>query len=358
MQFNTPYGLADDQSASYLCGLEEGLAIGAITGGVNSGIGGGGGGGSLETGTTVAVSNVVFQSTDRTVYQHTGYPNGGIHFTPIEQLTSFFGSILGEGGSFSVSYNGRDYTLYGGRFKNSAIEILMGMVDRRNEHKWDLHPDWLWSGGDYMKVTVGERVVYHNLGYGAAFSNWNYTHNGDDTYDHHWAKVKFGDYLLVERKTSSPGALDLMKIIPIQDKGYYFYCTGIFNGYVDNNGNSASVKCDTKIASATNDSAYATKYLNSFMSASLGEEHKVYNGYFISNGVEQEIEGAFTPMISLRNKGSFLIAQSIDGGMRQGLIKLLDNLVLSNGDGNCLSEYDNVISATLNASYIATEGGE
>lgn len=39
MQFNTPYGTADDQSASYLCGLEEGLAIGAITGGVNSGNG-------------------------------------------------------------------------------------------------------------------------------------------------------------------------------------------------------------------------------------------------------------------------------------------------------------------------------
>lgn len=41
MQFNTPYGLADDQSASYFCGLQEGLAIGAVTGGVNSGTGGG-----------------------------------------------------------------------------------------------------------------------------------------------------------------------------------------------------------------------------------------------------------------------------------------------------------------------------
>lgn len=42
MQFNTPYGTADDQSASYICGLEEGLAIGAITGGVNSSTVGGG----------------------------------------------------------------------------------------------------------------------------------------------------------------------------------------------------------------------------------------------------------------------------------------------------------------------------
>lgn len=36
MQFNTPYGTVDDQSASYICGLEEGLAIGAITGGVGA----------------------------------------------------------------------------------------------------------------------------------------------------------------------------------------------------------------------------------------------------------------------------------------------------------------------------------
>lgn len=36
MVFETPYGTADDQSASYICGLEEGLAIGAITGGVGS----------------------------------------------------------------------------------------------------------------------------------------------------------------------------------------------------------------------------------------------------------------------------------------------------------------------------------
>lgn len=36
MEFNTPYGIADDQSASYFCGLQEGLACGAITGGVGN----------------------------------------------------------------------------------------------------------------------------------------------------------------------------------------------------------------------------------------------------------------------------------------------------------------------------------
>lgn len=50
MQFETAYGTADDQSASYFCGLEEGLAIGAITGGVNSGASGGGTGYTLGKG--------------------------------------------------------------------------------------------------------------------------------------------------------------------------------------------------------------------------------------------------------------------------------------------------------------------
>ena len=343
---------------------KQAFAVGALfaseyMGGLYSGAVGSGHGGLLGTGSIYAVSNAIFKEENRTIYQHTGYPNGGgIHFTPISQLTSFFGCILGEGGCFDVTYGGKSYSLYGGRFKNSAIEIYMGMVDRRDEHKWDEHPDWLWSGGDYMKVVVGGTVKYENLGYNAAFSNWNYTHNSDDTYDHHWAKVNYGNSLLVEKKTSSPGSMDLLKIIPIQDQGYYFYCTGIYNGYVDKNGNSASVKCETKIASATNDATYATKYLNAFIDPAIGEEHQVYKGYFVSNVDEKEIEGVLTPFVSLGNKGIFLIAQDIKSATRQSLIKLLDNLVMVSGDSLLSSEYDNIISNTLIASYQVTEGGE
>ena len=379
MQFNTPYGMADDQSASYLCGLEEGLSIGAITGGVNSGSGAGGGGSedlAIDVAGIVATYNPKKEESEisEMIYYRLGKlaPHlGGLQWVCTEEsYYSFLGDFFSKAGfSFTTGYfklkntDGNEFGVFGAEvtFK-SGIKMYTGIVDYTQTYIGSLiaSSNLLWAENSITTIySINGTEIYSRLAdisdMGSNIIN-DPQHPTESYYDMLVSKLRssgapgcktlHGDYAWADR--SSIFIADCQSVT-------YLGIDAMHIGWYKPDGTGAVFTNKTVVAPCSGTETDAYCHLNAIINPNKFEDTTKYNVYKTFLDDDEEVKEAIVPIISLENRDQVFVLVDIINCKYYSCIKLLNNAFIVTGE---IPNFEIPNNNALVASFIATEGGE